>query len=1177
MSYASNRTGLLLSEAYDTSGHTSDVILSVDGQTAYVADGYSGLQIIDVSDGSSSMLLGTYNTSGAASVTLSTDGQTAYVADSDSGLQIIDVSDGSSPVLLGTYNTSGVATDVTLSVDGQTAYVADGYSGLQIIRISDLILDSLSVVENSITGTVVGDLSAIDSEGNATRFNIIDGTGYNLFLINSNNQLVVKSGTMIDYEMLYANPTVTIRTTDSGGLSFDKTLTVSVINVNEAPVNIGLFSTTIEEHSAGGAVVGDLTATDPDTGDTHSFTVVGGSGLSQFEINANSQLVVKSGAIVDYETLPNPTVTIEVKDSGGLSYQKNFTITVEDIVENAVPVIDIGSSDLTGTVIEDSSWIQATGTVKATDSDKDPITYSVVNSSGTYGTLKFDYHRLGQWRYSLDNQDPDTNALGVDESGTDTFTVKVKDNQGGEATQTVTITVTGHNDAPVVPATSPSSYSVQENRTAVTTIHFDDVDDNQLDYAIAGGTDQLLFIIDPVTGGLSFKSAPDYETPIDVGADNRYQVTVSGSDGDLAATQDLTIIVTDVNEVIDQPFIFTPAITTASAASIAQYGSDYSGGSSEVFIKLTLSADMAGLKSQTLIDQVESIGEGVLDLNLDWSQFEAIGNNIAAAGTFYQSKKLTSDSYLQVNTLEDGIQLTVGSWRTDEPALTLVDKLTPTTPFVTDLPTRVDLATLYLNPKDNTVVDVAELTYGGTVGANYHQTEGLSFTQSLSNVGGTGSTLFEINGNNQLVVKAGATLDYETLANPRVTIRTTDSGGLTFDKTLALTVADVNEAPTDITLSSNTIEEKSTAGAIIGDFSATDPDLGDTHSFSVIEGTGFSLFEINASNQLVVKSEATLDYETLPSPMVTIRTTDSGGLTFDKTFTVSVQDVDELPPIDISLDNFSVVENSAGSHIANINGTDSDGDTLTYSIVGGADAELFLIETLPSITIYPSVPPAYALRLASGISADYEMDSQLEVQLQATDTDGLTYQETFVIAVINSDGSNDGDLQGTSENDIFNGGPGSDVLYGYWGDDIFYITSKSGVYTDTVEGGQGSDTLVVNYAGVNSMADLSIAVNGDWMTFTDANGGVINAREVEQFTVGDHDYQHFTGTFDGSSGINQNVTGLWSESENLLTLYGNASSFLNDFSNTDHLPGHSPTEDLKIIGNASGNSINRLK
>ena len=118
--------------SYDTSGYAYGV--AVSGTLAYVADGDSGLQIIDVSNPAAPTLRGTYNTSGYA-YGVAVSGTLAYVADDDSGLQIIDVSNPAAPTLRGTYDTSGYAWGVAVS--GTLAYVADDDSGLQIIDVSN--------------------------------------------------------------------------------------------------------------------------------------------------------------------------------------------------------------------------------------------------------------------------------------------------------------------------------------------------------------------------------------------------------------------------------------------------------------------------------------------------------------------------------------------------------------------------------------------------------------------------------------------------------------------------------------------------------------------------------------------------------------------------------------------------------------------------------------------------------------------------------------------------------------------------------------------------------------------------------------------------------------------------------------------------------------------------------
>jgi Ca2+-binding RTX toxin-like protein len=106
------------------------------------------------------------------------------------------------------------------------------------------------------------------------------------------------------------------------------------------------------------------------------------------------------------------------------------------------------------------------------------------------------------------------------------------------------------NEPPLITSdggTASATISMPENTTAVTTVTATDVDSDNLVYSISGGADASLFTIDETTGALAFKNAPDYEQPADLGADNTYEVAVQASDGELAATQALSVEVTDVN------------------------------------------------------------------------------------------------------------------------------------------------------------------------------------------------------------------------------------------------------------------------------------------------------------------------------------------------------------------------------------------------------------------------------------------------------------------------------------------------------------------------------------------------------------------------------------------------------------------------------------------------------
>ncbi len=123
----------VLAGSYDTPGDAVGVFVS--GSYAYVADGNSGLQVIDVSNPSSPTLAGSYDTQGHF-WGLFVSGGYAYVANGSSDLQVINVSIPTAPTLAGSYDTPGIAWGGVFVTDDY-AYVADGSSGLQIINVSN--------------------------------------------------------------------------------------------------------------------------------------------------------------------------------------------------------------------------------------------------------------------------------------------------------------------------------------------------------------------------------------------------------------------------------------------------------------------------------------------------------------------------------------------------------------------------------------------------------------------------------------------------------------------------------------------------------------------------------------------------------------------------------------------------------------------------------------------------------------------------------------------------------------------------------------------------------------------------------------------------------------------------------------------------------------------------------
>ena len=218
-------------------------------------------------------------------------------------------------------------------------------------------------------------------------------------------------------------------------------------------------------------------------------------------------------------------------------------------------IISNGGGD--STVIAQAEGQAMVTTVTATDADSPLVSYSIAGGADA----------------ALFTLDPVTGELAflaapdfevpADADGDNVYEVIVAASDGllGDA-QTLAIIVGNVNEAPVIASDgggASASLTIAENGTAVTIVRASDVDGPALSYAIAGGDDAGLFAIDATTGVLTFVAAPDFEAPADAGGDNVYSVTVSASDGSHAATQDIAIMVADLNEA--------PRITSGNGGS----------------------------------------------------------------------------------------------------------------------------------------------------------------------------------------------------------------------------------------------------------------------------------------------------------------------------------------------------------------------------------------------------------------------------------------------------------------------------------------------------------------------------------------------------------------------------------------------------------------------------------
>jgi hypothetical protein len=134
----SNPTSPVRKGRFDTTQYANAREVFVNSNYAYIANTSDGVKSIDISNPSSPGLVGTYDPSSdqyESVLGVYISGDYAYLADWYFGLHIINISNPGSPVFSGLYDTPGQG--IQVDVKGNYAYVADGYGGLQIVNISN--------------------------------------------------------------------------------------------------------------------------------------------------------------------------------------------------------------------------------------------------------------------------------------------------------------------------------------------------------------------------------------------------------------------------------------------------------------------------------------------------------------------------------------------------------------------------------------------------------------------------------------------------------------------------------------------------------------------------------------------------------------------------------------------------------------------------------------------------------------------------------------------------------------------------------------------------------------------------------------------------------------------------------------------------------------------------------
>lgn len=524
-----------------------------------------------------------------------------------------------------------------------------------------------------------------------------------------------------------------------------------------------------------------------------------------------------------------------------------------------------------------------------------------------------------------------------DDVGSASFTIIANDGSGGTVRQEYDLTVTNTNDAPEVEG-GTADVEVAEDALLSLEISdnaFVDVDGDGLSFTASFSGASWLSFDDQIN---RFVGTPANN---DVGT---VDITVTATDPDGAfATDQFTLTVTNTND--------SPTAISSSGQNL----DENSASGSEIGTLSTEDVDVGDSHTYSLV-----AGEGATDNH----SFTIVDGAIQTTAVF---------------NFEDQSTLSIRVRSTDAAGATVDEVIAITVGDVNEAPT--DLAITNTSIAENAAIG----TELGSL-SSVDQDAGDSFDYSLvSGSGDDDNASFEVSGG-KLVSKAS--FDFETKSAYTVRLQTSDANGLSFEKALAITVNNANEAPTVLGVSATTLVENAAAGTEVGSLSTEDPDVSDSHTYTLVNGEGDDDNALFAISNGVLVSDASLNFEERSAYTVRIATADAGGLSFEQSVTVTVTDANDTPA-DVTADNLSLPENGAsGDVIGALSTVDEDAlDSHTYALVAGAGSD-----DNASFELDGNQIRALA-------TFNFEVKSSYTIRISTIDAGGLSTEKAMTVTV----------------------------------------------------------------------------------------------------------------------------------------------------------------------------------
>ncbi|MFM9961234.1 MAG: beta strand repeat-containing protein [Planctomycetaceae bacterium] len=797
--------------------------------------------------------------------------------------------------------------------------------------------------ENMSNGSAIGTLSSSDQDVGDTRtWAITSGNVGGTFAINATTGLItVANSATMNFEV---TPTfvLTIQATDTGGLTGSATLTINLVNVNEAPiVSVGTFS--LPENSANGAVVGNVPAVDPDAGAVVTYTITSASPAGAFAVNATTgQITVANSALLNFETTPAPFFFVKATDQFGLNTTNKMTVNLTNVQE--APTV----TPQTYSIAENSAYYALVGYYSATDPEGGALTWSVLsgNDNGAFGLVILSAPAIRV-----------ANSAALDFETTPTFSLVLQavDSTGLAGTGIYTINLTNVNEAPVVSAATFSLPENSANGTVVGTMPAVDPDAGTiLTYSIVPGTLNGGFAINANTGAITVTNSALLN--FEVSPSFSFLVTATDQFG-LSATNTVTVNLTNVQEAPTVvPQTYSIAENSANLSSVGNYSAtDPEGGTftwsilsgnvggafalSTSVPSVILVADSAAFDFETTptfnlvlqaVDSTGLVGTGLYTINLTNVNEAPTANAISFSGT----EDTTINDSLTGSDVE-GSELTFSV--VSGPANGSLT-LNPNGSFSYSPNANFNGSDSFTFKTNDGSLDSATATVSLSIAAvndapianaaSFSGTEDTTLNGTLtgSDIEGSALTFFVVTGpaNGSLTLNAEGTFSYSPNANfngsDSFTFKTNDGSLDSASATVSLSIAAVNDAPIANANSFSGTEDATLNGTLTG----SDVE-GSALTFSIVSGPANGSLTLNADGTFSYSPNANFN----GSDSFTFETNDGSLDSASATVSLSIAAVNDVPIANAT--SFSGTEDTTLN--GTLTGSDIEGSALTFSVV----------------------------------------------------------------------------------------------------------------------------------------------------------------------------------------------------------------------------------------------------